>query len=123
MATLTDTIAQLSSELASTQAKLISSLLYNQRLLKRLSDIGGSGNTSGGGTDGKTSGGGAAGPWDGLSIHYCHTHGHKCPHPRFKCPEPNTGHIKNATKKDTRGGSDKEYKKNDNIRRLIIAKI
>ena len=111
MATLTDTIAQLSSELASAQAKLISLLLDNQRLLKRLSDRGGSGNTSGGGTDGKTSGGGAAGPWDGPSIHYFHTHGHKCPHPSFKCPEPTTGHIKNATKKDTRGGTDKEYKK------------
>ena len=111
MATLTDTIAQLSSELASAQAKLISSLLDNQRLLKRLSDRGGSRNTSGGGTDGNTSGGGAAGPWDGPSIHYCHTHGHKCPYPSFKCPEPTTWHIKNATKKDTRGGSDKEYKK------------
>ena len=38
VATLTDTIAQLSSELASAQAKLISLLLNNQRLLKRLSD-------------------------------------------------------------------------------------
>ena len=46
--------------------------------------------------DGKTSRGGATGPWDGLSIHYCHTHRHKCPHPSFKCPEPSTGHIKNA---------------------------
>ena len=123
VATLPDTITQLSSEWASAQAKLISSLLDNQRLLKWLSDKGGSWNTSGGGTDGKTSGGGAAGPWDGPSIHYCHTHGHKCPHPNFKCPDPNTGHIKNATKKDTRGGSDKEIKKNDDIRRLIIAKI
>ena len=111
MATLTDTIAQLSSELPSAQAKLISSLLDNQHLIKRLSDKGGSWNTSGGVTDGKTSGGGAAGPWDGPSIQYCHTHGHKCPHPSFKCPDPGTGHIKNATKKDTRGGSDKEYKK------------
>ena len=45
--TLTDTIAQLSLELASAQAKLISSLLDNQRLLKRLSDKEGSWNTSG----------------------------------------------------------------------------
>ena len=111
VATLTDTIAQLSSESASAQAKLISSLLDNQRILKRLSDKGGSWNISVGVTDGKTSRGGAAKPWDVPRIHYCHTHGHKCPHPRFKCPEPNTGHIKNATKKDTRGGSDKEYKK------------
>ena len=109
--TLTDTIAQLSSELASAQAKLISSLLDNQRLLKRLSERGGSWNTSGGVADGKTSGGGAAGPWDGPSIHYCHIHGHKCPHPRFKCPETATGHINNAKKKDTRGGRDQEYKK------------
>ena len=53
---MTDTIAQLSSELASAQAKLISSLLDNQPLLKRLSDKGGSWNTSRGVTDGKTSG-------------------------------------------------------------------
>ena len=123
VATLTDTIAKLSLELASAQAKLISLLLDNQRLIKRLSDRGGSGNTSGGGTYRKTSGGGAAGPWDGPSIYHCHTHGQKCPHPSFKCAEPNTGHIKNATKKDTRVGSDKEYNKNDDIRRLIIAKI
>ena len=38
VATLTDTIAQLLSELALAQAKLISSLLDNQRLLKSLSD-------------------------------------------------------------------------------------
>ena len=111
MATFTDTIAQLLSELEFAQSKLISLLLDNQRLLKSLSDKGGSCNTSRGVTDGKTSGGRAAGPWDGPSIHYCHTHRHKCPHPSFKCPEPNTGHIKNATKKDIRGGSDKEYKK------------
>ena len=48
VATLTDTIAQLSSERASAQAKLILSLLDNQRLLKRLSDQGGIWNTSGG---------------------------------------------------------------------------
>ena len=111
------TSGELSSELASAQAKIISSLLDNQRLLKRLSDRGGSRNTSGGGTDGKTSGGGAAGPWDGPSIHYCHTQGHKCLHTSFKCHEPTTGHIKNATKKDTRGGTEKEYKKNDDLRR------
>ena len=97
VANLTDTIAQLLSELASSQAKFISSLLDNQRLLKRLSEKSGSWNTSGGVTDGKTSGGGAAGPWDGPIIHYYHTHGHKCSHPSFNCPEPGTGYIKNAT--------------------------
>ena len=108
VATLTDNISQLSLELASAQAKLISSLLDNQHLLKRLSEKGGSWNTSEGVADGKTSGGGAAGPWDGPSIHYCHTHGHKCPHPSFKFPDPATGHINNATKKYTRGGRDQE---------------
>ena len=68
VATLTDTISQLSLELASAQAKLLSSLLDNQRLLKKLSEKGGSWNTSGGVADKKTSGGGAAGPWDGPSI-------------------------------------------------------
>ena len=42
VATLTDTIAQFLSELASAQAKLISFLLDNQRLLKILSERGGS---------------------------------------------------------------------------------
>ena len=111
VATLIDTIAQLSLELASAQVEFISSLLDNQRLLKMLSEKGGSWNTSGGVADGNNSGGGAAGPWDGTIIHYCHTHGHKCPHPSFNCPEPATEHIKNATKKDTRGGRDQEYKK------------
>ena len=75
VATLTDTIAQLSSELASAQAKLISSLLDNQRLLKRLSDKGGSWNTSVGVTvvDARTI------PWSGRttpgSLSVCHTPG------------------------------------------------
>ena len=58
VATLTDTITQLSSKLASAQAKLILSLLDNQKLLKRLSERGGNWNTSMGGAEGKTSGGG-----------------------------------------------------------------
>ena len=110
VATITDTIAQLLLELASAQAKLISSLLENQQILKRLLERGGSWNTSGGVADGNTSGGGATGPWDGPIIHYCYTHGHKCPHPSFKFPEPTTGHIKNTTKKDTGGGRDQDYK-------------
>ena len=113
VATLTDTIAQLSSELASAQAKLISSLLDNQRLIKRLSNKGGSWNTSGGVTYGKTSGGGASGPWDGPIIHYCHTHGKKCPHPISIMQQkriPEAVAIKNT-------------RRNDDIRRLIIANI
>ena len=108
--TLTDTIAQISLELASAQVKLILSVLDNQKLLKRLSKKGGNWNTSGGGAYRKIYGGGTIIPWDGLSIHYCHTHGYKCPHPSFKCPEPTTGIIKNATKKDIREGKDQDYK-------------
>ena len=111
VATLTDTIAHLSLELASAQAKLILSLLDNQKLLKRLSEIGGNWNTSWCGADGKTSRVGATGPWDLPSIHYCHTHEYKCPHPSFKCLDPAAGHIKNSTKKDIRGGQDQNYKK------------
>ena len=76
-----------------------------------MTERGGSWNTSGGVADGKNYRGGTTRPWDDPSIHYCHTHGHKCPHPSFKCPEPTTGHIKNATKKDIRGGRDQDYKK------------
>ena len=107
VATLTDTIAQLSSELASAQAKLISSLLDNQKLLSRLSNKGGPRNPSGG----EPSGGASIGLWDGPCIHYCHTCGYKCPHPSFKCPVPTASHIKNATKKDIRGGKTTDYKK------------
>ena len=107
----TETIAQLFSELVSAQAKLISSLLDNQRLLKILSERGGSWNTSRGMADGKTSGDAAAGPWFSRRTHYCHTYVHKCPHPSFKFPDPATGHIKNSTNKYTRGGRDQEYKK------------
>ena len=45
-------------------------------------------------------------PWSGRTTPW---KSFRLSHPR-KCPEPGTGHIKNATKKDTRGGSDKEYK-------------
>ena len=110
VATLTDTIAHLSSELASSQAKLILSLLDNQKLLKIISERGGNRNTSRVGADRKISGGGATGPWYGPSIHYCHNHVHKCPPPSFKCPKPATGHIKNDTKKDIRGGKEQDYK-------------
>ena len=75
VATIIDTIAQLLSELALAQAKLISSLLDNPQLLKRLSERGGIWNTSGGVEDGKNSRNGATGPWDGPIIHYCHTPG------------------------------------------------
>ena len=82
VATLTDTIAQLSLELASAQAKLISLLLDNQRLLKRLSDEGGSWNTSVIVTvvDARTI------PWSGCttpgSLPVCHTPG-SLPTPTF----------------------------------------
>ena len=121
VATLTDTIAQLSLELASAQAKLFSSLLDNQRLLKRLLERGGSWNTFGGVADGKTSGGGATGPWDGRSIHYFHTHGHKCPHPSFKCPKPATRHIKMQRKRILKGVGIRITKRSDSITRQIIA--
>ena len=131
MASLTDTIAQLSSELATAQAKLISSLLDNQRLLKRLSDKGGSWNTSGGVTDRKTYGGGVAGPWDGPSIHYCHTHGHKFPHPSFTSvptpvssvliPIPGTSRMQPT--RTPEAVVIKNTRRSDNIMRLIIAKF
>ena len=111
VATLTNTIARLSSELAAAQAKLISSLLDKQKLLKKLSERNGGRNTSRGGTDNATSGGAGNGPWDGPCIHYCHTSGFKCPHSSFHCPCPGPNHIKNATKKDTIQGTTKEYKK------------
>ena len=111
VATLTDTIAQFSSKLASAQEKIISSLLDNQKLLNRPSNKGGSWNTSNGAEAKKSTGGEELGPWDGPCIHYCPTCGYDCPHPSFKCPCPANGHIKNATKKDIRGGKDADYKK------------
>ena len=114
VATLTDTIAQISSELDSAQAKLISSLLDNQKLIKRLSERGGDCNTSVGGAYRKTSGGGATGSWDCPSIHYCHTHGHKCPHPSFKCPNPAARHIKTLPRRISEGVRTKITKINDN---------
>ena len=117
VATLTDTIAQLSSELASAQAQLISSLLDNQRLLKRLSNPGGSGNTSGGGTDGKTSGGGVAGPWDGPSIHYCHTHGTSARTPASSVPSPLLGTSRMSLKRIPEVVQKKNTRKNDDLRR------
>ena len=105
VATLTDTVAKLSAELASAQTKLISALMENQRLIKLVG--GRSGRTPGGGAP-PTSGGD---PCMGPHIPYCFKHGHKCPHPSFKCPDPSANHIKNATKKDTRGGCETDYEK------------
>ena len=103
VATLTDTVAKLSAELASAQSKLISALMENQRLLKL---VGGRSSRTPGGVKTPTSGGD---PYKGPLIHYCFKHGHKCPHPSFKCPDPDANHIKNATKKDTRGGCQTDY--------------
>ena len=103
VATLTDTVAKLSAELASAQTKLISALMENQRLLKL---VGGRNSRTSGGGGAQTSGGD---PWTGPPIHYCFKHGFKCPHPSFKCPDPDAYHIKNATKKDTRGGCQDDY--------------
>ena len=66
----------------------------------------------GGVADGNKSGGGVARQWDSPSIQNCHTHGHKCPQSSFMFPDPATGHRENATKKDTRGGRDQDYKNN-----------
>ena len=65
VATLTDTIARLFYKLASTQAKLISSLMDNKKLLKRLADLNGGRSTSGDGTANTTWGGAGNEPWDG----------------------------------------------------------
>ena len=115
VATLTDTISQLSSKLEADQAKLISSLLDSHNLLLRLSESGGYNikyqqerQYSGGAGRGAASGG-AQDPWSGPAIHYCWTHGAKCPHPSFKCPSLAANHIKNATKNNKLGGSATVY--------------
>ena len=105
VATLTDTVAKLSAELASAQTKLITALMENQRLLKL---VGGRSSRTPGGVATPTFGGD---PYAGPLIHYCFKHGFNSPHPSFKCPNPNADHIKNATKKDTRGGCQTEYVK------------
>ena len=105
VATLTDTVATLSAQLADAQAKLVSSLLDNQKLLKQLSNRG---QRTSGGAEGATKG--KYDPWTGPPIHYCFKHGFQCPHPSFRCPDPNPNHVKNATKANTMGGTTETYK-------------
>ena len=45
----------------------------------------------------------------GNRVHYCWTHGFKCDHPGFRCPDPAPGHCKRATKYDTMGGSTRTF--------------
>ena len=134
VASLTDTVARLSSELAATQSKLVTALMDNAALTKRRSGrgraggggtpgggrtpgggvpSGGGGSTSGGG--GSISGGGGAGGSERRRlrasdissdpVHYCWTCGYRSTHPSFLCPTPATGHQRNATKRDTKNGS------------------
>ena len=121
VASLTDKIAKLTSELAATQAKLVTALMENAELIKRLSNKGrgggGGGNggrgnsgTSGGGGGTSGGGGGGSGGGDGTPIstdpiHYCWTCGYWSRHPSHLCPNPANGHRKNATKRDTKNGS------------------
>ena len=101
VATLTDTVAKLSAELASIQTKLVSSLLKNQQLLKRISGQGhrNSGDTGGRKQGGNISGGEEKEPWSDPPIHYCLKHGFNYPHPSLKCPGPAANHVKNVTTK------------------------
>ena len=109
VATLTDTIAQLLSEVASAQEKLILSLLDNQRLLKRLLEREGSWNTSGVWQTERLTG--VVRPDHGMVRASTTATLTETSVPSFKCTEPATGHIKNATRKYTRGVQDQYYKK------------
>lgn len=113
MATITDTVTKLSSELVAAQAKIVAALLENQKLLKMVSRR--DGRTSGGEIptppDGATCGGDQKGLWDGPPIHYCWMYGYACLHSSFRYPTSKPGHIKNVTKKDVLGGWIATYKK------------
>ena len=120
---MTDTIAQLSSELASSQAKLILLLLDNQRLLKRLSDKGGSWNTSRGVTDGKTSG--VVRPDHGMvrASTNVTTTGTSFSTPVSSVLSPILGTSIIQQKRTPEAVVIKNTRRSDNIRRLIIAKF
>ena len=97
VATLTDTVAKLSAELADAQGKLVQALLENGKLLKQLA----SRTTRGMTGSGFTTSGGADAP----KVHYCHTCGYLSNHPSFRCEKPGPNHQRMATKRDTMGGS------------------
>ena len=96
VANLTTTNATLTAELVKAKAKLVTALEKIAALTSRLG-----------------SGGGAATPRTGIGSasserkHYCHTHGFRCTHCSWDCPDPGEQHEKRATARNQMGGCQK----------------
>ena len=107
--TLTDTMAKLSAELAAVQLELVSSLLEKQKILKLVSDRCQRTSRGGGGTPNFQEVN-RRDPGQAPLFTTVIAHGFNCPHPSFKCPDLNSTHTKNSTKKDTIGDNQEIYK-------------
>jgi hypothetical protein len=96
---LTGTNATLTTELATSNGKLISALNRITNLTKQLANLRANssnrGDTNGSNNERK---------------HYCWTCGYRCEHSSWKCPTPPTGHQTRAKAADTMNGSNKNKK-------------
>ena len=96
MENLTKTNRTLTTELADTNAKLITTLLRVTKLIEQLD------NTKGG--KGKIT-------FDtGTKMYYYHSHDYACLHHSGNCPSPKDGHNRHAMSDNKLGGHATKYK-------------
>lgn len=96
VAKLTATIADLTTELKTTQAKLVAALETNARLAA----AGAQTNKENVRTSNRER------YTKPANRHYCWTHGYLCTHHSGKCPDAKPGHIESAKSRNTQGGSE-----------------
>ena len=94
VAKITQTIAELTTELNKTQAKLVNALEANARLATNNS------------TANKENARPARNSNHPPNRHYCWTHGFLCTHHSRKCPDPKPGHVATAKSRNNQGGSE-----------------
>ena len=88
IATLTSTVATLTTKLSATNAKLIKALVETTKLTSTIGKLRR--------TTPKPCGSGR---------HYCWSCGYVCAHSSWECPNPKDGHKKYSNAADTKGGS------------------
>ena len=95
VASLTTTIAELTIELKTTQAKLVKALESNANLAASKTN-----------KDNRNLSVPVrpAGRKKPVNRHYCSTHGFLCTHHSGECPDPGPGHIVTAKSRNTQGG-------------------
>jgi hypothetical protein len=103
VANLTETNATLTKDLASVNAKLISTLTLVTTLTKQLAEA----RTGNNGNNGVSQRQNTTGTNEYTRKHYCWTCGYRCDHSSWYCTTPATGHQTRAKASNTMNGSTK----------------